>query len=118
KSFSFEQAWLLNSSSRSADDVFKAPAFVLAERTALYNSNHISLVGLAVLIVRHELRALRDDSFVNGVLNATMHDNDNSLLHLRTGHDADLFLVMSRSFLLRLVCFLNLRDFSASVRLS
>jgi len=54
---------------------------------------------VSMLIVSHELRALRDDSFINGMLNAPMHFHDNGFLHLRAGHDADLLLVVPRVLL-------------------
>src|SRR5262249_45570057 len=91
--FSFERA-CLDSYRRCPDNLFEAPAFVLAKRTGLDNTNHVAFMGFAVLVVRHELRALCDDSLVNRMGNTTSHLHHDGLLHLGARHDADFFLVM------------------------
>src|SRR5438552_16000946 len=89
--FSFERAWRLNSYRGSPEDLFEAPAFVFTRRTALDDSDHIALMRLAVLIVRHEIRALGDNPFVDRMRYPPAHFDHDGLLHLRAGHDADFF---------------------------
>src|SRR5438552_6918918 len=95
--FSFERA-LLNSCGRGPEDLFKTPAFVSAEGAALDNSNHVALMRFPVLVVRHELRALRHDSLVNRMRHTPAHFDHDGLLHLRARHDANFFLAMPDFF--------------------
>jgi hypothetical protein len=74
----------------SSFDYFdEAPAFVLAERTGLHNSDGVSDIAIVFLIVSHELGGFLNEFTILGVFHLTFHHDDDGFFHLVAHHNTD-----------------------------
>src|SRR5690606_35790021 len=74
------------------DHFHQAPTLRLAHRARLHDAHGVALMGLAVLIMRHELAGGLHELPVFGVLHAALHHHRDALVHLLAGDDADPLL--------------------------
>ena len=73
------------------DDFDEAPAFVFAQRARLHDTDGVSLAGIVVLVVGHELRRLFDDLAVGLVRDLPLDPDEDALVHFVADDDADAF---------------------------